>query len=421
MKQQIKERIERIKQGLVPSGYKQTPVGVCPNDWKFDTLGNLGEFSKGSGIPGYTLVESGIPCVGYGDLYTKYSIKFEKAKCFTDIETAKQSKEIVKGTLLFTGSGETAEEIGKCVCYNGDENICAGGDIVLFNTKKVNPLYISYQQNLDRFIKEKSKLGQGHSVVHIYANDLSTLSCLYPSEDKEQTKIANVLTTWDNAVELQEKKIEKLQEKKKALMQTLLNNNGYEKMSLQELIDISYFRLVKPKELNKYHGQKIYLSTSSIINDQIVSNEGYYSDDERPSRAQMLPLKNSVWFAKMKNSIKVLLADEELESNYILSTGFYGFMPIQNLVPEFLKQVFLSDYFNEQKNIFAEGSSQNGIKDKNLSDIYVYIPSYQEQKEIAKIFKAFDKNLDLENLLLEKYKEQRKSLMQLLLTGIVRV
>lgn len=420
MKQQIKERIERIKQGLVPSGYKQTPVGVCPNDWKFDTLGNLGEFSKGSGIPGYTLVESGIPCVGYGDLYTKYSIKFEKAKCFTDIETAKQSKEIVKGTLLFTGSGETAEEIGKCVCYNGDENICAGGDIVLFNTKKVNPLYISYQQNLDRFIKEKSKLGQGHSVVHIYANDLSTLSCLYPSEDKEQTKIANVLTTWDNAVELQEKKIEKLQEKKKALMQKLLTPKpDWKKDFLKNLTSLlSSGGTPSTKNSNYYNGKIVWAS----IDDLTLSGK-YLTDSKRKltksgienSSAKLFP-KNTILYAMYASIGKCVIADIECSS----SQAILGIIPSEKIDYEFLYYHLCN--IREKMILQGQKGTQSNLNKDMVSNFEIDYPvEIEKQRNIANGLSFIDNNIAVETELLEKYKEQRKALMQLLLTGIVRV
>lgn len=421
MKQEIKERIELINKGIVPVGYKKTSVGICPVEWEVDIYNNLGKFSKGSGIPGYCMTDSGSPCVGYGDIYTKYNIKFNVVRCFTDELTAKESKKISKDTLLFTGSGETAKEIGKCVCYCGEEDIYAGGDIILFDAEKVNPLFLSYQQNLWPFIKEKARLGQGHSVVHIYPDDISRLHAIFPRTFVEQQKIAEILNCATRQVELQEQLVDKLKVQKKALMQRVFNGE-YETISIQEALNKNYLREIKPKELQKYDGTKNYLSTSSIIQDEIVLIEDVVTYENRPSRAQMKPLENSVWFAKMTNSIKVIKANKDLEDGFILSTGFYGFLCDEiNLNSDFLKQVFLSDYFNKTKDLYSEGSSQNGIKSNALEKLLIPFIELEKQLEIAEWLSFLDKNILLQQKLLWQYKLRQKALMQLLLTGIVRV
>ena len=56
------------------TGYKQTPIGEIPEEWNILTLDGLGSFSKGKGISKEGLVESGKPCVLYGELYTKHDV-----------------------------------------------------------------------------------------------------------------------------------------------------------------------------------------------------------------------------------------------------------------------------------------------------------------------------------------------------------
>ena len=130
-----------------------------------------------------------------------------EAKIVINEETAKDSQPITKGTLLFTGTGETAEEIGKCVCYNGEEDIYAGGDIITFNTEEVNPLFLAYQQYQNYSLKKKTGFGQGHSVVHIQKGSLENLNIAYPKSAEEQKKIAKILMKWDEAIELYQKEI----------------------------------------------------------------------------------------------------------------------------------------------------------------------------------------------------------------------
>lgn len=228
MNEQIKQRIAQLNNGEVPNGYEKTEFGIFPCDWVTDKrLQDIGTFGKGKGLPGDKLTSKGVPCVGYGDIYMKYNnFHFEKAKSFVDEETASESQPIQKGTLLFTGTGETAEEIGKCVCYNGEETIYAGGDIITFISNEVNPLFLVYQQYQDFSLRNKASFGQGHSVVHIQRENLEKLHVAYPKSTDEQSKIAEILMKWDETIELYNQQIEKLKQLKSICLKKMFPQKG---------------------------------------------------------------------------------------------------------------------------------------------------------------------------------------------------
>ena len=257
MKQQIKQRIKQLNNGEIPDGYKKTDFGVFPFDWITDKkLKDLGVFGKGKGIPGNKIQSEGVPCVGYGDIYMKYNhFHFEKAQSFVDEETACGSQLIKKGTVLFTGTGETADEIGKCVCYNGNEDIYAGGDIITFVPETVSPLFLTYQQYQGFSLKKKASFGQGHSVVHIQKENLEKLNVAYPPSSREQSRIAEVLMKWDEAIELYQQQIEKLNKLKRSALANLFPQKGKStplgnSVSCQILLKgsrrLKYHRLIVP-------------------------------------------------------------------------------------------------------------------------------------------------------------------------------
>ena len=112
-------------------------IGKIPEDWNIKRLASLGKFSKGSGISRENLTEEGQPVILYGDIYTKYNIRTTKVVSHISLETAKNSVSLTKGDLLFTGSGETVEDIGKTIVYDGDERVFVGGDIIIFSPVKL--------------------------------------------------------------------------------------------------------------------------------------------------------------------------------------------------------------------------------------------------------------------------------------------
>ncbi|HEC98312.1 MAG TPA: restriction endonuclease subunit S [Nitrospirae bacterium] len=207
--EKLKVKNEKLEEGGLPEG------------WKIKHLGSFGSFLKGKGISNSEKTETGIPCITYGEIYTRHEVVIKGFNSFVGRDTAQKSQRIQRGDILFAGSGETLDEIGKCVVHIEDIEAYAGGDIVIFRSRGVNPLYLSYSLNSNLLIRQKRKLGQGHSVVHIYSAGLKTLQVPLPSFE-EQTSIASVLSTCDREIELLKKKLEKLKEQKKGLMQKLL-------------------------------------------------------------------------------------------------------------------------------------------------------------------------------------------------------
>ena len=146
---------------MIPYGYKQTEVGVIPEDWNLDNFKNVGAFFKGAGISMKDTRPTGLPCIMYGDIYVRYDTYFKECNFRIDDSTALKSSKAVQNDLLFTASGETAEEIGKCVSYQGDDDIYIGGDIIAIRpSSEYDSLFLAYVQNSAFLIKQKATLAQ---------------------------------------------------------------------------------------------------------------------------------------------------------------------------------------------------------------------------------------------------------------------
>lgn len=184
-------------------------------------LGEIGVFFKGGGVPKDKITKFGNKCLTYGDLYTKYDFVISDVKSYIDDDTANESVKIRYGDICFAGSGETKEDIGKCAAFIDDEYGYAGGDIIVFRSKGTNPIALSYIFNSSDVIRQKSNMGQGHSVVHIYPYQLEKLLIKLPSR-AEQDAIATILMESDKEIEIQKQKLTSLQVQKKGLMQVLL-------------------------------------------------------------------------------------------------------------------------------------------------------------------------------------------------------
>ena len=406
MTPEIKQRITQLNNGEVPSGYEKTDFGIFPCDWVTDKkLKDLGSFGKGKGLPGDKMTTEGVPCVGYGDIYMKYNhFHFEKAQTFVDEETAAESQPIYKGTLLFTGTGETADEIGKCVCYNGDETIYAGGDIITFVADKVNPLFLAYQQYQEFSLRKKASFGQGHSVVHIQRENLEKLNVAYPKSTEEQSKIAEILMKWDEAIELQEQYIKSLKRKKTSTMKTLFEFSSEYVLPFKDAV--KPYKYTKELQTSQYHEA----GTIPIV-DQGKSNIVAYTDDEdyviHPTS------KGLLLFGDHTTEVKFI--------NYDFAVGGDGVKLFEENDVCQLKYVY---YYLVAFPFLIEGYKRHYSILRNKPIKFPTVKGKIDKKtmsEIVCILSQFDEMINLQIQKTEKLKKQRKTLQQYLLNGIVRV
>lgn len=202
-------------------GYKQTELGEIPEDWNETTIGKVGLFKKGRGIRKDQVKESGNPCVRYGEIYNKHNDYIKDFCSFITDSVALEATKLSFGDLLFSGSGETSEEIGKCVAYVGHEDAYAGGDIIILSPIKQDPKYFGYLMNSAPVVKQKSRMGQGDAVVHIQAANLADVIICLP-ELKEQEAISTLISDMDKEIDLLISRLGKAKDIKKGMMQELL-------------------------------------------------------------------------------------------------------------------------------------------------------------------------------------------------------
>ena len=197
-------------------------IGKIPENWSIKRAKFIAEeFIKGSGITKEDVVIDGdIPCVRYGEIYTKYDNYFNECATRTNLSNVPSPTFIEKGDLLFTCTGELVEEIGKNVLYLGEEKCLAGGDIIVMKHKQ-HPGFINYAMNCTRSQMQKSYGKAKLKVVHISTLGIGNIYvCLPPYA--EQKNISDYLDDFTESINeiisIKQQKICQLDEYKKSLI-----------------------------------------------------------------------------------------------------------------------------------------------------------------------------------------------------------
>ena len=189
--------------------------------WETKQLRELGPFAKGRGIKRDDVSYEGLPCIRYGELYTRYQDYILKVASRIPPSVAATALPIKTGDLLFAGSGETAEEIGRCAAYLGKEKAYAGGDIIVLTLSGQNSIYLGHLMNHPIVAEQKARMGQGDAIVHISANNLAQVKIELPPI-AEQNAIASVLSDMDAEIVSLEQHRDKTRAIKQGMMQQLL-------------------------------------------------------------------------------------------------------------------------------------------------------------------------------------------------------
>nr|WP_316616994.1 restriction endonuclease subunit S [uncultured Ruminococcus sp.] len=420
MDKEVKQRLEKLNNGEIPKGYKKTDFGVFPSDWVTDKkLIDIGTFGKGKGIPGNKMQSDGVPCVGYGDIYMKYNhFHFEEAQSFVDEETAKDSQLIKKGTLLFTGTGETAEEIGKCVCYNGYSTIYAGGDIITFVPQDVNPLFLAYQQYQNFSLKKKASFGQGHSVVHIQKESLEKLNVAYPESKNEQSRIVEILMKWDEAIELYDKQIDALTRYKAVCLRKMFPakdqnvpewrfrgfSGDWKQRKVAEMFKITRgYVLAAPLTDENPSDAKPYPVYSSQTKDNGLM--GYYKD--------YLYEDAITWTTDGANAGTV-----NYRGGKFYCTNVCGVLLADKVTPNQMIAEALNNVAKGHVSYVGNPKLMNNV----MAEITISLPTSEKEREaISAFFDQIDNLITLHQRKKMTIINQRKALQKYLLNGIVRV
>lgn len=201
-------------------------IGAIPAHWDIKPLRQIGRLLKGSGGSKEDVVDDGVPCVRYGDLYTTHSYVIERARTYLTAERASSYTSIQYGDVLFAASGEKLDEIGKSAVnlIRGDAR-CGGDLIILRPGEPMVPRFLGYAADASPSAAQKASMGRGTTVKHIYPNELRDLTLAIPPIT-EQEAIADFLDRKTAALEAliatKEVLLKLLAEKRRALiMQTV--------------------------------------------------------------------------------------------------------------------------------------------------------------------------------------------------------
>jgi type I restriction enzyme, S subunit len=421
-------------QSILYNPRKSTP----PEGWKLIQVGNYAKLVSG-GTPSTRIKnywEHGdILWMRSGDVHKKRIFSVEGRISKQGLENSSATF-IPKNSVLvaLAGQGKTRGTVAiNKVELSTNQSVAA-----IIPKKELDYEFLYYNLDARYEILRRLSTGDGGR-GGLNLQILKNIWCMIPALP-EQRKIADILSAWDEAIAKTEQLIAALQTRKKGLMQRLLTGEvrfaGFDKSrgkqetkfgnipmdwqvkKINQVGRVNADTLGSDVNGKKYH----YVELSAVDRGNITFPEETLAFDDLPSRARRIPHKHDVIMATVRpNLLAYATWDKEL-SDYLFSTGFALISPKTADDKDFIYYSLYGNLIQRQIHGLVTGSNYPAINSTEVRELILFWPSdSEERKKIGQVFKALDDEIKLLTRKLSLLQQQKKGLMQRLLTGQVRV
>ncbi|MBO7277090.1 MAG: restriction endonuclease subunit S [Bacteroidales bacterium] len=384
----------------IPVGYKDSAVGIIPQEWEVKRVKDIGKVVTGSTPPTTDASNYGneYMFVSPADLSDRQKYIYCTEKMLSS-KGYNKSRKIPKGAVLYTCIGSTIGKIGIAPCeLSSNQQINA---VICKNDNEYLYYVLLYRTGQIRMLAGEQ------AVPIINKSDFENIKLAVPPL-AEQKKIAEILGVWDEAIEKQNLLIEKLELRKRALMQRLLTGKTrlhgftepWQKVKLGEISTIKKGVQVNKNTLQEY-------GKYPTINGGI--DPSGYSDNYNTEA-------NTITISEGGNSCGYV---NFITTKFWSGGHCYTITPLNNIKNLYLYHQL--KYFEPRIMIQRVGSGLPNIQFNMLIKFECFLPTLLEQTAIAEVLNTADKEIAIHIKTLDALRLQKRGLMQQLLTGKTRV
>lgn len=421
MTQEIKQRIEQIKKGKVPAGYKKSKLGIVSSEWENTSFSTLftttSDFTEDNAkYPLYSLtIENGI---------TAKTERYERSFLVKKNNSYKimQPNDFAYNPMNI--------RFGAVARHKGTKAVSVSGYYDIFTTVNQSDL-----QFMDDFLSSdlmltyynKQSTGSLIEKKRVHFSQFLDFNLPLPPLS-ERKKIAAILSTQDKVIELQQKRIDELKKLKKAYLNKMFPQKesnvpelrfkgftgNWEQRKLGDIVGIYDGVHQTP---NYQDSGVMFLSVENIAT---LKSSKFISEEDFKRDYKVYPQENDILMTRIGDvGTTNVVTDNGLKAYYVS----LALLKYKKTDPYFLSNAIQSDFVQKGlANRTLKTAVPMKINKDEIGKVDVMLPvSPEEQQKIGSFFRTLDNIITLQSRKLDAEKLKKKSLMQLLLTGIVRV
>jgi type I restriction enzyme, S subunit len=393
-------------------GYKQTEIGIIPNDWSIVTLGEVLSFQNGVNAD-KKAYGTGIPFINISEVIANSFLTVDKIPGRVSLSSQiTKSFKVEFGDVLFNRTSETLEEVGLASIYLDNADVVFGGFVIRGKPNKdhLDPIFCSYLLRSPNIHSQISSKGQGVVRANIGQKELSKVKIFIPSKS-EQEAIAHALSDIDALIESLDRLLTKKCQIKQGAMQELLRSK--DSWLNNRLGDIATFINGRAYSIHEWE-----TSGTPVIRLQNLTGRGedyYYSnlvlpDKQYCDKGDLLFMWSATFGPIIWNGSKAIyhyhIWKVECHQHKLHKDFFYH---------------LLADMTEKLKNKSSSGGTMLHLTKIGMDNMLIKVPPFKEQIAIATILSDMDAEIDSIEAKLTKTRQIKQGMMHELLTGRIRL
>ena len=413
----------------IPTGYKPSPLGPIPEDWEVKRLGEICDYVDYRG-KSPDKVSNGVFLVTAKNIREGF-IDYEISKEYIpkeDFEIVMRRGKAEVGDVLIT----TEAPLGH-VAQIDNPNIALAQRVIKYRGKgNILNTFLKYFLMSETFQTILIANATGSTALGIKGSRLHQLQIIVPSIN-EQEKIISLLQLWDTAIAKQSALIEKLTLCKRGLMQQLLTgkkrlkgfSGEWKEVRLGD-VGAAYSGLINKNKDDFENGNALFITYMNVFSNGKINTNNLGQVRILPSEKQEKVQYGDIFFTVSSETpdevgmASVLL--NEIQNTYLNSFCFgYRLNDFKTIIPIYASYFFRGNDFRKEMFKIAQGSTRFNISKTEVLSMIITIPSIEEQNAIASVLVNADKEIEIQKQKLAAMQEQKKGLMQVLLTGKRRI
>ena len=388
--------------------------------WETVLFRDIAEFKNGSNFR-YSDMGFQIKMLGVGDFQTRVVLEDDSSLKGVFLPTNPPSDELLKrGDLVFVRSNGSKELVGRCLHIKFEpETLIYSGFCIRARLKSTItiPSYVSLLIQNGLLRKRLSAEGRGTNISNLNQEMLKTLPILLPPLP-EQKAIADLLSTWDEAIEKTERLIEVKETRFRWLLRELISENQ-NSGSDTKWRNIKLCSILVESRIQDYKNDPKKRISVRLHLKGVEARE--YRATESDTTAYFIRRAGQLVYGK-QNIFRGALGIVPPDLDGYSSTQDIPAFDISDAVDKnWLLFLFSYSNFYKKLELYSSGSGSKRFHPKELFKIRISIPTLNEQRQISATLGALQQEITLLKQLAEKYKTQKRGLMQKLLTGEWRI
>ena len=347
---------------------------LCPDGVEYKKLGEIATISRGGNFQKKDFLTEGVPCIHYGQIYTKYGLFADKTFTFISEECAKKQKMAQPNDIVMAVTSENIEDVCKCLAWLGDEPAAISGHSAIIHHNQ-NAKYLVYYFHSQMFFAQKRKLAHGTKVIEVTPDALVDITLPLPPIEVQREIVRMLDSYTESVVELQRQLTAELTARKAQY------SHYRDKL-------LSYTSTAQMEKL----GDTCEMKAGKAIASGLISDE---RTEETPIKCYGgNGVRGYVKNANENGSYPIIGRQGALCGNVKYAEGqFYAtehavvVKPKEKYNPRFLYHLLTNMNLNQYKSAGA----QPGLAVKNIAELVAPVPPLNVQNRIVNVLDNFEK------------------------------